>query len=87
MNQAVKITIKIFCSHNTEQIITINNPETINNIIHELKIHTINNKVIKYLDNLEDLENCIHCKGYSDTKCYKCGRIVCNKCYEINSHV
>jgi len=53
----------------------------------ELFNHTINENTIKYLKDLKDLENCFHCQEYSDTKCYKCDRIVCNKCYEINSHV
>jgi len=87
MNQVIKISFKIISSDNTEKIITFKNPETINNIIHELELHTINKKVLKYLDDLENLENCMHCQGYSDTKCYKCNRIVCSKCYEINSHV
>lgn len=87
MNQAVKITIKIILSDNTEKIITFKNPESINNIIHELFNHTINKKTLKYLEDLENCINCIHCQGYSDTKCYKCNRIVCSKCYEINSHV
>ncbi len=84
MNQAIKISMKIICSDNTQQVLTFKNLETINNIIYVLKIHTINGNVITYLN---DLENCIHCQGYSDTKCYKCSRIVCSKCYEINSHV
>jgi len=87
MNRAIKITMKIILSDNTEKTITFKNPESINNIINELFNHTINENTIKYLKDLKDLENCFHCQEYSDTKCYKCDRIVCNKCYEINSHV
>lgn len=84
-NQAVKISFKIFSSNGKEKTITFTNPKIIDEMIHELIHHTVNENVIKYL---EDLVNyCIHCRGYSDTKCYKCGKIVCEKCYEINSHV
>ena len=87
MNQATKITM-IFSFNNEENIIIIiKDNETINNIIDVLKIHTINENVVKYLNHLNNFENCVHCHLYSDTKCYKCNKIVCNKCYEINSHV
>lgn len=84
-NRAIKIAIKIFTSDGKEKTISFTNPKIIEELIYELRKHTINENSIKYL---EDLTNyCIHCYGSSDTKCYKCGKIVCNKCYEVNSHV
>lgn len=58
MNQATKIKMKIFSSNNEENIIFIKDNETINNIIDVLKIHTINENIVKYLNNSG---NCAHC--------------------------
>lgn len=78
-----KISVTFTSSDGKQKTINYTHPDTIDDLLEVLLKNTchINNR--KYLENLTN--NCVHCKGPSDTKCYKCNKIVCVNCYGSNT--